>query len=142
MPKPGRKQDEDVADFGFRFFERSLHRLLGRLGHFVLAGDARDHGIDRLFRVLAGRTKIGFGGDHPRVLGAVAFAQFRELALRVRNAVDVDVRIGWDATKPDGTPRKALDSRRLAALGWKPAVSFDEGLRLACADFAARRVRA
>ena len=36
--------------------------------------------------------------------------------------------IVFDATKPDGTPRKIVDSRRLRALGWEPTISLEEGL--------------
>ena len=35
----------------------------------------------------------------------------------------------WDRTKPDGMPRKLMDSSRIAALGWKPAITLPEGLR-------------
>jgi GDP-L-fucose synthase len=66
----------------------------------------------------------------------------RELAYRVRDIVGADLPIVWDATKPDGTPRKALDSRRLTDLGWRPSISFDAGLQDAYADFLERRVRA
>ena len=41
----------------------------------------------------------------------------------------------FDTTKPDGTPRKLVDSGRLAALGWKPQVALEEGLRAAYQDF-------
>jgi GDP-L-fucose synthase len=34
----------------------------------------------------------------------------------------------FDTTKPDGTPRKLMDSSRIAALGWKPEISLEEGI--------------
>jgi GDP-L-fucose synthase len=47
-------------------------------------------------------------------------------------------RIVYDHTRPDGTPRKLMDSSQLYALGWRPAVGLDEGVRRAYADFLAR----
>jgi GDP-L-fucose synthase len=38
-------------------------------------------------------------------------------------------RIEWDATKPDGTPRKLLDTSRLTALGWTPRIGLEDGIR-------------
>ena len=38
-------------------------------------------------------------------------------------------RLVFDASKPDGTPRKLMDVSRLAALGWKASISLEEGLR-------------
>ena len=35
----------------------------------------------------------------------------------------------WDETKPDGTPKKQLDIKRLRTLGWKPQISLEEGLK-------------
>jgi GDP-L-fucose synthase len=61
-----------------------------------------------------------------------------ELAGLVRDTVGYSGRIRFDATKPDGTPRKLLDVSRLSALGWRPKTSLREGLRLAYEDFQAR----
>ena len=44
----------------------------------------------------------------------------------------------FDTSKPDGTPRKLLDSGRLARLGWKPRISLREGLQQTYADFCSR----
>jgi len=41
----------------------------------------------------------------------------------------------WDKSKPDGTPRKLMDSSRLFALGWRPEVDLETGIRLAYEDF-------
>jgi GDP-L-fucose synthase len=46
--------------------------------------------------------------------------------------------IVWDASKPDGTPRKLMDSSRLFALGWRPQVDLETGIRLAYEDFVRR----
>ena len=40
-----------------------------------------------------------------------------------------------DPSKPDGTPRKLMDSSRLFALGWKPQIDLETGIRLAYEDF-------
>lgn len=51
-----------------------------------------------------------------------------ELAALVAQVTGFTGRIVFDPSKPDGTPRKALDSSRLAALGWRPKYSLLEGL--------------
>ena len=35
----------------------------------------------------------------------------------------------WDATKPDGTPRKLCDTTLIRSLGWKPEIDLEEGIR-------------
>ncbi len=52
----------------------------------------------------------------------------RELAERVRGVVGFEGELVFDASKPDGTPRKLMDVSRLSALGWQPKFSFREGL--------------
>src|SRR5207244_2213670 len=61
----------------------------------------------------------------------------RALAELVRKVVGTDTTIEWDLTKPDGTPRKLLDVRRLSALGWAPKIGLEEGIRSAYADYVA-----
>ncbi len=53
----------------------------------------------------------------------------RKLAETVRDVVNPDAELVWDASKPDGTPRKLLDVSRLRALGWSPTIELDDGLR-------------
>ena len=53
----------------------------------------------------------------------------RQLAETVRDVVNPDAELVWDASKPDGTPRKLLDVSRLRALGWAPTIELDDGLR-------------
>jgi GDP-L-fucose synthase len=52
----------------------------------------------------------------------------RELANMVKKIVGFAGEIIWDTTKPDGTPRKLMDSSKLYALGWKPKISLQEGI--------------
>ena len=59
----------------------------------------------------------------------------RDLAELVSDIIGYNGRIIWDTSKPDGTPRKIMDSSRLSALGWRPAVDLREGVGLAYADF-------
>lgn len=61
----------------------------------------------------------------------------RELAERIAGIVGYRGSIAWDQSKPNGTPRKLLDSSRLRAMGWAPKVGLDEGIRLAYTDFLA-----
>jgi GDP-L-fucose synthase len=70
---------------------------------------------------------VGSGEDLP----------IAELARRVAKVVGYPGRIAFDASKPDGAPRKLLDVSRLRALGWAPRVGLDEGLALAYRDFLA-----
>ena len=60
--------------------------------------------------------------------GAGFEVSIAEIAEMISRVVGFDGKIAFDASKPDGTPRKLLDSGRLLALGWKPEISLDEGI--------------
>ena len=53
----------------------------------------------------------------------------RDLAQKIRDVVYPEAELVFDTTKPDGTPRKVLDTTRLNALGWSPSISLDSGIR-------------
>lgn len=61
-----------------------------------------------------------------------------EMAQAVARTVGYTGSIDTDPSKPDGTPRKLMDSARLNALGWKAQVSLEDGLQRAYQDFLAR----
>ena len=65
----------------------------------------------------------------------------RELAETVARVVGFTGNVTFDATKPDGTPRKLLDVSRLKALGWQYSVSLEAGLQQAYAWFLANQAR-
>ncbi len=61
-------------------------------------------------------------------VGTGADLTIRELAELVRDIVHPAAELVFDASKPDGTPRKVLDVSRLTALGWKPSITLREGI--------------
>jgi GDP-L-fucose synthase len=65
----------------------------------------------------------------------------KALAEQVRRIVGFPGEIVWDTTKPDGTPRKLMDSARILALGWKPMIDLEQGIRQAYDDFLRRNGR-
>ena len=68
-------------------------------------------------------------------VGSGEEVSIRELAEAVKNATGSGARIVWDATKPDGTPRKLCDTSLIRSLGWKPSISLAEGLRRTVAAY-------
>lgn len=62
---------------------------------------------------------VGVGEDVP----------IRALAELIRSIVGFEGEIEWDSSKPDGTPRKLLDVSRLQALGWKPTIALEQGIK-------------
>jgi GDP-L-fucose synthase len=68
---------------------------------------------------------VGYGSD----------ISIAELAILIRKVVGYKGEITYDSSKPNGTPRKLMDSARLNALGWQAQVTLKEGLVLAYQDF-------
>lgn len=70
-------------------------------------------------------VNVGYGED----------ISIGELAQMVKETVGFQGDIEFDTSKPNGTPKKLMDSSRLFSLGWKPSVSLKEGIALAYQDF-------
>jgi GDP-L-fucose synthase len=68
-------------------------------------------------------------------VGSGCDLSIRELAEIVRRIIGFSGDIVWDHSKPDGTPRKLMDSSRISALGWKPRTDLESGIKLAYQDF-------
>lgn len=71
-------------------------------------------------------------------IGSGQEVSVRQLTETVKRVVGFAGDVVWDSTKPDGMPRKFLDSSRLFALGWRPQVDLETGVRLAYEDFLRR----
>jgi GDP-L-fucose synthase len=63
-------------------------------------------------------VNVGWGSD----------VSIRELAELIRGVVGFEGEIVFDSSKPDGTPRKLLDTTRINALGWSPRTRLREGI--------------
>jgi GDP-L-fucose synthase len=71
-------------------------------------------------------------------VGAGKDVTIRELAMHVAATVGYPGAVTFDATRPDGAPRKLMTSERLQRLGWHPRVDLPNGLALAYEDFRSR----
>lgn len=74
-------------------------------------------------------------------VGSGSEITIRELSELVGEIVGYKGQIVWDTTKPDGTPRKLMDSSRIFAVGWKPRIDLQTGIGLAYQDFLAKQSR-
>ena len=82
--------------------------------------------LDR--EVADGLLNVGMGDD----------LSIREVAQQVADTVGFDGEIVFDASKPDGTPRKLLDVSRLARMGWRASIGLQEGIEATYRDFVTR----
>ncbi|RWB56770.1 MAG: GDP-L-fucose synthase [Mesorhizobium sp.] len=72
-----------------------------------------------------GLFNIGYGAD----------VSIREIAEIIARAIGFEGSITFDVSKPDGTPRKLLDSSRIRALGWEPKISLKQGIAAVVASY-------
>ena len=84
------------------------------------------HVMDLPQAVLAAHTRPML--SHVNV-GTGVDCTIRELAETVARVTGFTGQLGWDTSKPDGTPRKLMDVSRLAALGWRATIGLEDGLR-------------
>jgi GDP-L-fucose synthase len=69
-----------------------------------------------------------YDGEGPINVGAGADVTIRELAGIIGKAAGFIGALAFDSSKPDGAPRRLMDSSRLAALGWRPKTKLEEGV--------------
>ena len=62
-------------------------------------------------------------------VGSSEEISIRDLAFLIKSIVGFEGRVEFDTSRPDGTPRKIMDNTRLMALGWRPTVSIEAGLK-------------
>lgn len=88
--------------------------------------------VDDLADACVYLMESGYAGDLVNI-GTGVDVTIRELAETIMKTVGYDGTIRFDASKPDGTPRKLLDVSRLSNLGWKARTSLEDGIRCAYA---------
>lgn len=69
-------------------------------------------------------------GQHLYNVGSEREITIKDLALLIQKIVGHQGSIMWDHTKPDGTPRKLMDSSKIKSEGWKPLINLEEGIQL------------
>jgi GDP-L-fucose synthase len=67
------------------------------------------------------------GGDMVNT-GSGEEISIRDLAILMKSVVGFDGDVRFDASRPDGTPRKLMDNSKLSALGWRPSLTIEAGL--------------
>jgi GDP-L-fucose synthase len=110
------------------------------LREFLFADDMADACVFLLnlpvevFETLTSGAKVA-----PLVnVGSGTDLSIADLARKVCQVLEFEGEIVFDASKPDGTPRKLMDSSKLFSYGWRPKTSLEQGIRMAYADFCAR----
>jgi GDP-L-fucose synthase len=94
---------------------------------FVMQLDKKTY--DSQTQPMQGHINVGFGSD----------VTIKELAQAVAKATGYKGKISFDPAKPDGSPRKWMDSNRLNQLGWGAKTHLESGLALAYGDFLLKR---
>ncbi|MGH6863820.1 MAG: GDP-L-fucose synthase [Methylocella sp.] len=69
-----------------------------------------------------------YDGGEPINCGSGSGVSIRELAETIGRVAEFEGKLVFDSAKPDGTPQRVMDSCRLAALGWRPKTSLEEGV--------------
>ena len=76
-----------------------------------------------------------YSGEEIVNIGYGEEISIHDVAHVVKEVIGFPGEIVWDTSKPDGTPRKLMDSSKLFGLGWRPQVSLKAGIKLAYEDF-------
>jgi len=83
-------------------------------------------------------AEIGLSTKFPKShinIGSGEEISIHDLAILIKRVVGFTGEVVFDRAKPDGTPRKLLDSTLIHQLGWFPAIDLHEGLHRAYSDF-------
>jgi len=79
-----------------------------------------------------------YSGNDIVNIGSDSEMSIKELANTIKSVVGFEGELKFDYSKPDGTPRKRLDSSKIRSLGWAPTTEFKAGLGLSYRDFVER----
>ena len=98
------------------------------LREFLYTDDLAEAAVDLMNGNEEGLLNVGSGIE----------VTIKELSEAVADAVGYGGQIVWDTTKPNGTPRKLMDSSKAMATGWQPRTELKEGLKFAYEDYKSR----
>jgi GDP-L-fucose synthase len=90
---------------------------------FVMELDKKTH--EQHTEPMQSHINVGFGSD----------VTIADLAKCISNAVGYEGKISFDTSKPDGSPRKLMNSVKLSSFGWLPSIALDKGLRKTYQDY-------
>jgi GDP-L-fucose synthase len=76
-----------------------------------------------------------YSGSEQVNIGTGTDITIKELTKTIQKVIDYDGGIKFDSSKPDGTPRKLLDTSKINSLGWSPKISLEKGLKKVYEDF-------
>lgn len=139
----------NLYGYGDNYHPQNSHVLPALLRRFH---EAKEKGIDEVVIWGSGKPLREFmfaddlgaaclfimdNHDKPEILnvGTGEEISILDLAHLIAKTVGFKGRIGFDKTKPDGTPRKLMDSTRLHSLGFRHKISLEEGIKLTYEDF-------
>jgi GDP-L-fucose synthase len=79
--------------------------------------------------------------DDPEIVnvGTGTDLSIREVALLIKDSIGFDGELVFNSSKPDGTPRKLMDTTRINNLGWYPKISLKDGIDSVCRDYENQR---
>jgi GDP-L-fucose synthase len=80
-----------------------------------------------------------YSGESHLNVGSDEEVTIADAAKLIAEVIDYRGKFTFDTSRPDGTPRKLLDSSKLIEMGWRARTSLREGLKLTYSDFIARR---
>ena len=101
------------------------------LREFMHADDMADATVFAMLNYSqSGHLNVGSGEE----------VSIKELAELVKSTVQFDGKIIWDSEKPDGTPRKLMDSTRLFEMGWNPKLTLGNGISLVYEEYKKQQI--
>jgi len=101
---------------------------MARAAIFVMELDKKNY--DSCTSPMQSHLNVGYGSD----------ITIRELMDVIVKVIGYQGKISYDSTKPDGAPRKFMDSTKLFSLGWKPTINLEKGIKNAYDDFVTREI--
>jgi len=80
-----------------------------------------------------------YDGEQFVNIGCNSDLSIKDLALMIKDIIGFEGELTFDTSKPDGTPKKLMDSSFLHSLGWQHSTTLEAGIRLAYQDFLSRQ---